>query len=185
MFETLRELREHLDGGAQRPSKIIVWAHNSHLGDARATERADVGEYNLGQLVRQEYPGLTCSIGFTTHGGTATAADHWGGPARQMHVNPALAGSVEHLFHRLDFRQFLLRTKDLPTSDPLRSALLERAIGVIYRPQTERQSHYFRTRLPEQFDAVIHLDHTTALRPLEPYAALDRRDMAETYPTAM
>jgi hypothetical protein len=79
----------------------------------------------------------------------------------------------------------MLRTKKLPGSDPLRSALLERAIGVIYRPHTERQSHYFRTRLPDQFDAVIHLDHTTALRPLEPYAALDRRKVAETYPSAL
>jgi erythromycin esterase-like protein/predicted phosphoribosyltransferase len=185
MFTTLQALRDHLDNRHAEPAKIVVWAHNSHLGDARATELANIGELNLGQLVRQTYPNQTCSIGFTTHSGTVIAADDWGGPARRMRVNPALAGSVEELFHHTGIRHFLLRTDVLPAANPLQSALLERAIGVIYRPRSERQSHYFRARLADQFDAVVHVDQTTALQPLESRVERGDDEPPQTYPHAV
>jgi erythromycin esterase-like protein len=156
----LTALGDHLD--EQRvPRRVVVWAHNSHLGDARATELGEAGELNLGQLVRQTYPGQSRAIGMTTYTGTVTAADDWGGPARTMRVRPALPGSAESLFHDSGCADFLLLRDALPVQ-----SLLQRAIGVIYRPRTERQSHYFRARMAEQFDAVIHLEDTTAVRPL-------------------
>lgn len=160
MLDTLTALGDHLD--EQRvPRRVVVWAHNSHLGDARATELGEAGELNLGQLVRQTYPGQSRAIGMTTYTGTVTAADDWGGPARTMRVRPALPGSAESLFHDSGCADFLLLRDALPVQ-----SLLQRAIGVIYRPRTERQSHYFRARMAEQFDAVIHLEDTTAVRPL-------------------
>jgi erythromycin esterase-like protein len=183
MLDTLRELNDHLEGH-DGPAKIIVWAHNSHLGDARATELSEAGELNLGQLVRETYPGECRNIGFTTYTGIVTAADDWGGPARTMRVQPALRDAVEALFHRAECGDFYLRarTKDGPTAMP-QMPLLERAIGVIYRPETERQSHYFLARLADQFDAVIHIDTTTALQPLEAMPA--GVEEPATYPYAV
>ncbi|WP_406274687.1 erythromycin esterase family protein [Nocardia sp. NBC_00881] len=181
MFSTLIALREHL--GAQ--SKIIVWAHNSHLGDARATEMSDSGELNLGQLVRADSPDSARLLGFTTYTGSVTAAEDWGGPARRMRVNPALYGSVEHMLHQVGAESFLVRLdSESPVADRLRSPLLERAIGVVYRPQTERRSHYFFARPADQFDALIHIEQTTALLPLDRAAPWDRDDV-ETYPYAV
>lgn len=184
MMETLRELADQLDGGTAS-SRIIVWAHNSHLGDARATELADAGELNLGQLVREAYPGECCSIGFTTYSGSVTAADNWGGPAKTMQVRPALPGSVEALFHEADCGDFFLRgrTGREPTAMP-QTPLLQRAIGVIYRPQTERQSHYFLARPADQFDALVHIDTTSAVQQLP---AVPQSPAAElqTYPHAV
>src|SRR5205823_6104544 len=148
-----------------RPARIVVWAHNSHLGDARATELGDAGELNLGQLARERHPDGTLLVGFTTYAGSVTAAADWGAPAERKHVRPALAGSFEQLFHATGLERFTLLTGDV--AHVLRRPWLERAIGVTYRPETERVSQYFQARLAEQFDAVVHLDETHALEPLE------------------
>ncbi|UVS77359.1 erythromycin esterase family protein [Actinokineospora sp. UTMC 2448] len=186
MGDTLDALAEHIGVTAGEPAKIVVWAHNSHLGDARATEMSLRGEFNLGQLVRERHPDDCRLIGFTTYTGTVTAADDWGGPADRKRVRPALDDSVERLFHDTGLVEFMLDfTKPGRAADILESARLERAIGVIYRPGTERQSHYFRTRLPRQFDAVIHVDETRALQPLERTARWEAGELPESYPHAV
>src|SRR5207249_3339283 len=138
----------------------------SHLGDARATAMAERGELNLGQLVRERYGRDAVLVGFTTHHGTVTATSDWDSPAERKNVRPALADSWEDLFHAALPGRFLLVPGPEAGKD-LNEPLLERAIGMIYRPQTERASHYFRARLTEQFDAVLHFDETRAVEPLE------------------
>jgi erythromycin esterase-like protein len=180
MFETLQALVSHLEADGN-PGKVVVWAHNSHLGDARATEMGDAGELNLGQLVREHYAGDCASVGFSTYTGTVTAASDWDGPAETKRVRPGLQGSYEAYFHATGIPRFMIHP---PAVNDLPSQLLQRAIGVIYRPETERQSHYFAARLAEQFDAIIHIDETRALTPLE---TLSQRpeEAPETYPTGM
>jgi erythromycin esterase-like protein len=185
MADTLDALADHLTRQRGRPAKIVVWAHNSHVGDARTTELGSQGELNLGQLTRERHPGDCRLIGFTTYTGTVTAADDWGGPAQRKWVRPAAPDSVEELFHEAGEKAFLLRLGDATRADAMRSARLERAIGVIYRPDTERQSHYFRSRVAEQFDAVIHIDETRAVEPLERTAGWERGEVPETYPFAV
>jgi erythromycin esterase-like protein len=162
----------------------VVWAHNSHLGDARATDVARNGQLNLGQLVRQRIGQRSRLIGFTTHTGTVTAASNWDEPPQRMRVRPSLTGSYERLFHDVGLAQFALLLNDSAIREALRAPRLERAIGVIYRPDTERVSHYFPATLPEQFDAVLHIDETHALQPLEQWAR-DELDLPETYPSAL
>ncbi len=182
MADTLDALIDHLQLRNGSPSKIVVWAHNSHLGDARATQMGDVGEINLGQLSRQRHGHTTFLIGQTTHHGTVTAASNWDAPAERKRVRPGMARSYEALFHEVEHDAFLL---PLRNADPrLNATRLERAIGVIYRPETERASHYFDTRLMDQFDVVIHRDETHALHPLERTAQWDRGEAPETYPFA-
>ncbi|HZE58199.1 MAG TPA: erythromycin esterase family protein [Chthoniobacterales bacterium] len=180
MFETLNQLIRHRDSGK---AKVVVWAHNSHLGDARATAMSARGEFNVGQLVRERFGGESFGIGFTTNTGTVTAASDWGGVAERKRVRPALKGSYEELFHAVGLRRFWidLRARNEATA-LLRDERLERAIGVIYRPETERFSHYFEARLSDQFDAVIHLDETRALEPLERASEWDTGELPETYP---
>jgi erythromycin esterase-like protein len=182
MAETLIELERHLEREGRAP-KVIVWAHNSHLGDARATQMARAGEWNVGQLVRQRLGDAAVLVGFTTYTGTVTAASDWDGAAQRMTVRPALPESYEALFHNAGPPRFML---DLRTPSPVRAALeeprLERAIGVIYRPQTERFSHYFGASLPSQFDVVLHYDVTRAVEPLERTAAWETGEVPETYP---
>jgi erythromycin esterase-like protein len=180
MAETLVSLDKYLST-PEKPAKIVVWEHNSHLGDARATEMGRRGELNVGQLTREIYGDAARLIGFTTHHGTVTAATDWGGPAERKRVRPALTGSVEELFHEVARERFML-AMDSATRDLFKSEMLERAIGVIYRPETERQSHYFRARLPEQFDAVIHIDETRAVEPLERTAEWEAGEVMETFP---
>ncbi|MEV2226912.1 erythromycin esterase family protein, partial [Nocardia vinacea] len=165
MADTLDALATHLSR-ADSPARIVVWAHNSHIGDAHATEMGGEGQLTLGQLVRERHGGACRLIGLSTCTGTVTAAEDWGGPARRENVRPALSSSVEELLHDTGNREFLLRM-DLSgeATDLLRQPRLQRAIGVVYRPGTERQSHYFHTRPAEQFDALIHIDRTTALEP--------------------
>src|SRR6195256_2560933 len=147
MAETLDALVTYLDRNAGR-AKIAVWEHNSHLGDARATEMGQRGELNVGQLTREKYGSEAVLVGFTTHHGTVTAASDWGRSAERKRVRPALAGSYEALFHAAGRDRFLLILNDSGAiMRQLRDPRLERAIGVIYRPETERQSHYFRARL--------------------------------------
>ena len=150
-----------------------------------ANTRRDCGpELNLGQLVRQAYGDEARVIGFTTHTGTVTAASNWDEPAQRKRVRPSLPDSYERLFHDVGVPQFLLLLDNDDTRTILSNPRLERAIGVIYRPDTERISHYFKARLPEQFDAVLHIDETHVLEPLETWS-LDEADLPETYPTAL
>ncbi len=186
MADTLYALADHLSRQRGQPSKIVVWAHNSHVGDARATEAALRGEFDLGQLVRERHPGECRLIGFTTYTGTVTAADDWGGPAERKLARPALPGSVEELFHEAGEKEFLLAFRHArQAAQALRAVRLERAIGVVYRPETERRSHYFRTRVADQFDAVIHIDETRAAEPLERTARWEEGEIPETYPFAV
>jgi erythromycin esterase-like protein len=184
MMETLASLEKYLSLNSGQ-AKVVVWEHNSHLGDARATEMGSRGEWNVGQLARQKYGRDSVLIGFTTYSGTVTAANNWGESAERKRVRPALPGSVENLFHETGMDRFyLLMGAGLRVEAALREPLLERAIGVIYRPETERQSHYFRARVSEQFDAVIHIDETRAVEPLERTARWETGDeAAETFPT--
>ncbi|MGH8078041.1 MAG: erythromycin esterase family protein, partial [Lysobacter sp.] len=167
MMETLQALMQ-LHAPPRKPMKIVVWAHNSHLGDARATEMSTRGELNLGQLVREQDGERAVLVGFSTHHGSVTAATDWDDPAQFKRVQPGLPGSCEALCHAVGIPQFQLPLDDAKVASALSAPRLQRAIGVIYRPQTERQSHYFRTVLPRQFDWLIHVDATSALVPLEP-----------------
>ena len=181
MAEVLYRLAEHLGERRGRRARIVVWAHNSHLGDARATDRARFGELNLGQLVRERSGDRCVSIGFTTDHGQVTAARDWDGPAEQRRVRPALHGSVERLLADAEHERFYLPlAREAPAV--LREPALERAIGVIYRPETERQSHYFGARLADQFDAVLHLDKTRALVPLDADDRWRAQEPPETWP---
>lgn len=182
MVETLEALLAQLERKRGR-ARVAVWAHNSHLGDARATEMRRRGELNVGQLVREKYGRDAVLIGFTTHHGTVTAASEWNAPAERKRVRPALPGSYEALFHAARPGRFLLiwRNGDSAT-EGLRELQLERAIGVIYRPETERMSHYFEARLPDQFDAVLHFDETRAVEPLEYTAEWEVGEPPETFP---
>jgi erythromycin esterase-like protein len=183
MMETLQALLAHVRRISGR-ARAVVWAHNSHLGDARATQRGEQGELNLGQLVRQAFGEQARSVGFTTHTGTVTAASNWDEPSQRKRIRPSMAGSYERLFHEADIERFLLLLHEPAVRHVLSAPRLERAIGVIYRPETERVSHYFRARLADQFDAIIHIDETRALEPLEPWA-VDEADLPETYPSAL
>jgi erythromycin esterase-like protein/predicted phosphoribosyltransferase len=186
MTDTLDALAGHLSRQRGEQAKIVVWAHNSHLGDARATELGSIGELNVGQLVRERHAADCYNIGFTTYTGTVTAASDWDAPAERKQVRRALPGSVEALFHDVGEESFLLPLRpDWPATDTLRATRLERAIGVIYRPETERQSHYFQTRLADQFNAVIHIDETRAVEPLERTARWEEGEPPLTYPYAV
>jgi erythromycin esterase-like protein len=189
MAETLAALDAQLARRRGRPARIAVWAHNSHLGDARATEMGDGGELNLGQLVRERHGAAAVLLGFSTHHGTVTAATDWDEPAQTRAVRPGLDGSFEALFHEVGPARFrlVLRGND-ELAQALAAPRLQRAIGVVYRPETERQSHYFQARLPRQFDAVVHLDETRALAPLDrrgKTADADAVEPPETYPSGV
>jgi len=184
MAATLDSLAEHLNHQLGR-AKIVVWEHNSHVGDARSTEMGTHGELNVGQLARQRYADECALIGFTTYGGAVTASTEWGGPAERKRVRPAMIDSHESFLHDANVGRFWLNLGDPTVHDAMVVPRLERAIGVIYRPDTERRSHYFHARLGEQFDAVIHLDHTEAVEPLERTSLWDQGEPPETYPTGL
>ena len=190
MFETLDALSKHLERQTGRPAKIAVWAHNSHLGDARATEMGDIGELNLGQLTREHYGGETVLVGWSTYAGTVTAATNWDELPQRKRVRPGLRGSYEELFHETNLPRLLVNLRDDERArEVLSGPRLQRAIGVIYRPETERQSHYFHARLPAQFDSLIHVDETRAVEPLERTAGWLPRDAhddaPETFPSGI
>ena len=182
MAETLDALRERMPGAA---SGVVVWAHNSHVGDARATDMGRRGEINVGQLARERYGRNAFSIGFSTYDGTVTAADDWDAPMQRKRIRPGLAESYERLFHDSGRARFWIDLHDPDVAQALEGPLLQRAIGVIYRPQTERWSHYFDALLPRQFDVMIHLDRTEALEPLDSSAGWDEGEPPETWPTAL
>jgi erythromycin esterase-like protein len=186
MSRTLDALIEHLDRRSPGTgTKVVVWAHNSHVGDARATDMGTRGELNIGQLARQGHSGEVLLIGFSTYGGRVTAASDWGGPTERKHVRPGRADSYEAMLHSVDVPRYWLPTDALAIEESLSRARLERAIGVIYRPQTELQSHYFRADLTRQFDVMVHLDHTRAVEPLERTSLWDQGEPPETYPTGL
>ena len=184
MMESLVSLADHLSKPGA-PAKIIVWAHNSHLGDARATHMSARGEFNLGQLVRQRFGKEAVLIGFTTYSGTVTAASDWDGPAERKSVRPGHPDSYEALFHEVDVPRFYLDLRGSDIASALRAERLERAIGVIYRPDTELISHYFDARLSDQFDAVLHFDHTRAVEPLERTTEWELGEVEETFPSGL
>ena len=190
MADTLDALADHLSG-SERPAKIVVWAHNSHLGDARATQMTERGELNLGQLTRQRHGkgGETIIVGFTTYTGTVTAAADWDAPAERKRVRPALPESHEALLHEAGIPRFYLPLRGDGAAIPpaLSEPRLERFIGVIYRPETERWSHYYAADLPRQFDAILHFDESRAVEPLERtprWTAGEDGDVPQTFPSA-
>lgn len=166
-------------------AKIVVWAHNAHVGDARATERAERGEVNLGQLARERFGDEAFLLGFTTYSGEVTAASAWGQPAERKIVRPGLRDSYEALFHDTQIPAFLLSLRDPIIGPILQRPRLERAIGVVYVPESERVSHYLRCHLSAQFDAVIHLDRTKAVVPFERTAECPAGEVPEAYPYAV
>jgi len=178
MFGTLQNLLQF--HGPQ--SKAIVWAHNSHVGDSAATEMSARGEYNIGHLCREEFGNAAYSIGFGTNSGTVAAASDWDGPMEIKAVRPALPESYERLCHDAGGARFLLPLRT-PRSARLIGALtksrLERAIGVIYRPETELQSRYFQAVLPRQFDEYIWFDQTEAITP---FKTGELEGLPDTYP---
>jgi erythromycin esterase-like protein len=183
MDETLAELVAHFDRKGRHPARVVVWEHNSHIGDARATEMGARGELSLGQLARERFGDAARLIGFTTATGTVAAARDWGDPAERKEVRKPLPGSYEEILHSVGIEQFYLPLRHGgPAADALRNPRLERAIGVIYRPETERLSHYFEARLAEQFDAVLHFDDTMAVEPLDRTGGWESRDAPDTYP---
>jgi len=185
MVETLQALARHMTGHGIAP-RIAVWAHNSHLGNAAATEMGARGEWNVGQLARERWGGDMVSIGFSTHHGSVTAATQWDSPAQRRRVWNGLPDSCEALFHQTGVPRFWLALRDdTALRSLLGEPLLQRAIGVIYHPQTERQSHYFYTHLPEQFDALIHIDETRALVPLEKDVGWTHGEVPETFPSGL
>ena len=187
MAQTLQALLAHLDRHpGDEPARVVVWAHNSHVGDARATEVGGEGQLTLGQLAREQH-GEDCRlIGLTTYTGTVTAASEWGGIAERKWVRPALNGSIEELFHQTDRPAFLVSPViSRAAAAPLDAVRLGRAIGVIYLPATERQSHYYHVRPGAQYDAIIHIDRTRALEPLEVTSRWIAGETPETYPTGL
>jgi erythromycin esterase-like protein len=178
MFETLG----HLLSAKGPQAKAVVWAHNSHIGDARFTEMGAVrGELNIGQLCRETFGDTAALIGFGTDSGTVAAATDWDGAMEVKRIRPSIAESYERLCHDCGLPRFLL---DLHRDEGLRRGLaaerLERFIGVIYRPETERMSHYAEASLPQQFDAFLWLDRTSAVTPLGPEHA--KPGLPDTYP---
>ena len=179
MFETLCNLLEWRG----KDAKAIVWAHNSHIGNAAATDMGEArDEINIGQLCRNKFGGQAALIGFGTHRGTVAAASEWDGPMEVKTVRPSHEDSIERLCHDSGIGRFLLDLR--PGKSPalraeLEKARLERAIGVIYRPETELASHYFDARLSNQFDGYVWFDETRAVTPLPAEA---REGALETYP---
>jgi erythromycin esterase-like protein len=172
MMEGLEHIIDRYGG------KVIIWAHNSHLGDASKTDSKDSGEINLGQLVREKYGSRCMNIGFTTYTGTVTATSEWDEPAQFFKVNKGMDGSVEQLFHdiskRVSSNEFVLYFRNTTSNvasqeviNILSKPLQERAIGVNYLPRTEKYSHYFKAKIAQQFDIMIHVDESSALRPLD------------------
>jgi erythromycin esterase-like protein len=167
-------------------ARTIVWAHNSHVGDASATTMGRRGEFSLGELARSHFGDRAVLVGLTTSHGTVTAADDWDAPARRMELLPPLAHSCELAFHKTGLPAFLLEpTANEALAQALSAPLLQRAIGVVYRRDSERGSHYLTADLTKQFDVLIHIDTTRALEPLETAAPVNPVEVDETYPTGV
>jgi erythromycin esterase-like protein len=175
MFETLKTLIAF--HGPK--TKAIIWAHNSHVGNAAATEMSARGELNIGQLCRSEYGARSFLLGFGTHAGTVAAASDWDGPMEVKTVVPSLPQSYERLCHDSGRRNFMLPLRGSPGLRPLAKPRLERAIGVIYRPESELSSHYFQAVLPQQFDEYVWFDESKAVTP---FHSKELEGVPDTYP---
>ncbi|CAM4141205.1 erythromycin esterase family protein [Vreelandella rituensis] len=184
MFETLEALQAHLSEKLNRPAGVVVWAHNSHIGNAAVTDMGRWGEFNIGQLAREKYAGNALLVGFSTATGEVTAATNWDEPGERKSVREPLEGSYERLFHQVKYQRFLLdlRQRNAATA-VLETPRLHRAIGVIYRPETERQSHYFHSTLSQQYDFILHIDRTHALEALAVVPRAGDNEPADTYPS--
>jgi erythromycin esterase-like protein len=185
MLDTLERLMTHLSAYQGR-TKAVVWAHNSHVGNADATSMAMRNETNIGALARRRFGDRAVSIGFTTYTGTVTAAPEWHAAEERKRIVPARGDSYEYLFHATNVPRFLvpLRTHR-PKLAGLPQQARQRAIGVIYRPETGLYSHYFTARLIDQFDALYHFDVTRALEPFERSVRSERGELPEGYPTGL
>ena len=167
MARNVEEIAAHVERLGGRPGKVVAWAHNTHMGDARATFAAQRGELNLGQLMRQRHGNAALLVGFFTYAGQVMAAPEWDMPGRVYDVRPALAGSYSEVFHQAGVPAFsLILRGNKELAKQFGEPRLQRAIGVIYRPETERQSHYFDARVSDQFDAILFFDRTRAVTPL-------------------
>ncbi|WP_346797265.1 erythromycin esterase family protein [Halomonas sp. Bachu 37] len=178
MFDTLQQLMQ-----AKGPdAKVVVWAHNSHIGDASATEMGWQGQFNIGELCRKAYGDDAVLIGFGTHTGSVAAADNWDSPMKIKQVMPSRDDSFERIFHETRLPRALIELRH-PRQPDVRELLtqtrLERAIGVIYRPESEYFSHYFKASLAEQFDAYVWFDETSAVTPLP---SARPQGVPDTYP---
>lgn len=186
MFQTLGRVLKHRGPDA----KAIVWAHNSHIGDARATDMGwSRDELNIGQLCKETYQDQALAIGCDTYYGTVAAAHRWGADMNVMKVRPGMAGSVEGLMHATGVRNFVLDLREGKCDPKLREALmkrrLERFIGVVYRPDTERQSHYSAVVLPRQFDALLWFDETNTVETRDVHQPHANAAVADTWPFAL
>ncbi|HYO74928.1 MAG TPA: erythromycin esterase family protein, partial [Thermoanaerobaculia bacterium] len=171
MADTLDALITQLDA-THAPARFALWAHNTHVGDARATDKPLRGEISIGQLVRERWPGQSLHVGFSMYGGTVLAADDWGLPGHVKTLRPAIAASDAALFHATGLRDFYVLTAE---ATALATERRQRAVGVVYRPNSEVLSHYFCGTPPEQYHVVIHIDESHALTPLSAWPALTRR----------
>jgi erythromycin esterase-like protein len=168
MAENVEEIAAHLQVVSGKPGKVVMWSHNTHSGDARATFAADRGELNLGQLMRQRHGRDAFLVGFFSHEGTVLAAPEWDAQGRVYDMRPAIPGSYAALFRQLRKPAFsLLIRGNADAARLLKGPMLERAIGVVYLPQSERMSHYFDASLSEQFDAAVYFDRSKAVTPLK------------------
>jgi erythromycin esterase-like protein len=167
MSENVEEIGSHVGQMSGRPGKVVMWSHNTHSGDARATFAAWQGELNLGQLMKQRHGAGAYLVGFFTYTGTVHAAREWDQPGRDFDLRPAFPESYSGLFHRAGVPWFMLVLKgNRSLSRHLSTPMLERAVGVVYARDNERRAHYFEAVLAEQFDAAIFFDRTNAVRPL-------------------
>lgn len=182
MVKTLEALYKHQSSQNRNP-KIAVWAHNSHIGDANATQFGVQGQINIGQLAREYFgDNNVFLLGFSTYHGSVSAASGWNQPVERKTVRKAIPESYEEAFHEADLNDFLILMDQF---EDIKNPLLQRAIGVIYAPATERYSHYFYADIKNQFDAIIHYDKTNALEPLEKTALWEEGEFPETYPSGI
>lgn len=179
MMDTLKRL---LDFHGQE-AKVIVWEHNTHVGDARATNMAHEGSINVGQLVREQLSDYNPKIvGFGSYQGTVVAGSEWGAPMRNMIVPPAMEGSWEHLMHQTGKGDQLLLMNDLKKDPQFNNPILQRAIGVVYHPHYERIGNYVPSVMPERYDAFLHIDKSRGLHAMGLF--VDKTQLPETYPWA-
>lgn len=186
MADTLSELCEHIAKRKGRPARIVVWAHNSHIGDARQTEMGEDGQLNLGQLARERFGDACYLLGFTTHTGVVCAASDWDGPVERKRVLPSRPDSIERILHSCNLGDFFLPVRELRGRREVKlGGKLERAIGVIYLPQSERVSHYFHADPARQFDGILHVDSSREVTPLDPLEPTIEAHEPETFPSGI
>lgn len=180
MMETLDRLLKH-HGPA---SKAIVWEHNTHVGDARATDMARAGMVNVGQLAREVYGDDVVIAGFSSYAGSVIAGAEWGAPMQRMRVPEARRGSWEAIFHDAGAHDKLVLLEGMDEVDGALDARGHRAIGVVYHPEREAYGNYVPTVLPYRYDAMLYIDRSHAVRPLH-LAPVEDHEPPETYPSGM